>query len=357
MKNIRNSATAYDWMKLYDLNAIDTNRIEINKIEKNILVRTSPVSPTISVFRLNQKKEMEFVKKNDIKTWLLEIMWRNKTFIENFRSMPLDSYKKKVTKQQLYAATISGCFYPSSSQTDLQTYTSCICIDIDGKDNLHITDLELLKTQLSDMQGLIFTALSSGGQGLFCVFKYENPEKHLNHYFALESDFWDRGIRIDTACKNINRLRYISFDSNPFINFDTKIYSKQLECSVVKYKQNKVLLCQPPESLSAMNYNLLDHNQKTEQNVIKLVHKIEFSGVDITSGHDDWIQIGRALGNEFGERGRELFHRVSRYYSNGNKHYTQSECDRVFSYCLNGCDRVKISSFFKRCKEFQIMLK
>ena len=60
------------------------------------------------------------------------------------------------------------------------------------------------------------------------------------------------------------------------------------------------------------------------------LQQIEYTGTDITQGYDNWRNIGFALADEFGEMGRDYFHRISKFGSS----YDSKECDVQYSSCL-----------------------
>ena len=66
------------------------------------------------------------------------------------------------------------------------------------------------------------------------------------------------------------------------------------------------------------------------EEVDEVIKRLEEKRMDITSAYKDWIDIGFALSEEFGENGREFFHRVSRMYSK----YDEKETDSQYSSCL-----------------------
>ena len=61
-----------------------------------------------------------------------------------------------------------------------------------------------------------------------------------------------------------------------------------------------------------------------------VVSRIEATCTDITGSYADWLNIGFALADEFGEGGRNYFHRISQFYSK----YSLSDCDKQFDQCL-----------------------
>ncbi|MEH1008940.1 DUF3987 domain-containing protein [Winogradskyella sp. ECml5-4] len=54
------------------------------------------------------------------------------------------------------------------------------------------------------------------------------------------------------------------------------------------------------------------------------------SGIDITDTYDKWSDIGFAISEEYGEAGRDYYHRISKNYSG----YDHKECDEQYNKCL-----------------------
>ena len=98
--------------------------------------------------------------------------------------------------------------------------------------------------------------------------------------------------------------------------------------------------------------------QHTEQNlqpitdntseVEKVIQNIEAMQVDIAPNYNDWINIGFAFADEFGESGRSFFHRVSQFYSA----YNTKECDKQYNNCLKSKGQgVSLKTFFFLAKQ------
>lgn len=66
---------------------------------------------------------------------------------------------------------------------------------------------------------------------------------------------------------------------------------------------------------------------------------------DITGDYPQWFKIGCALAHTFGEDGRDMFHRVSRF---GNT-YDQDSTELKYAECLK-TDKVSIGTFFYYAK-------
>jgi hypothetical protein len=97
-----------------------------------------------------------------------------------------------------------------------------------------------------------------------------------------------------------------------------------------------------------------DYNTNTQlEEVERIIQGIEASRIDVTSAYSDWVNIGFAFADEFGETGRNLFHRVSQYHPE----YSTQECDKQFDNCLKARGQgVSLKTFFYHAKEAGIPL-
>ena len=86
---------------------------------------------------------------------------------------------------------------------------------------------------------------------------------------------------------------------------------------------------------------------QAQKEVEEIISRIEAKSIDIATAYSDWRDIGFAFASEFGEQGRDYFHRISRFYPD----YSASECDKQFDKCLkaNGSG-VTLKTFFHKAK-------
>ena len=62
-----------------------------------------------------------------------------------------------------------------------------------------------------------------------------------------------------------------------------------------------------------------------------LCQEIEERGVDIAPTYSDWVTVTYGLATDFGEEGREAFHRICRQYADG---YSREANDKMYTYAL-----------------------
>lgn len=91
----------------------------------------------------------------------------------------------------------------------------------------------------------------------------------------------------------------------------------------------------------------------SKNEVERIIEQIESNQLDIASAYADWRNIGFAFADEFGENGRDYFHRVSRFYCD----YSYEECNKQYDSCLksNG-NGISLSTFFYLAKQAGIQI-
>ena len=94
-------------------------------------------------------------------------------------------------------------------------------------------------------------------------------------------------------------------------------------------------------------------SNSNESEVETIIQQIEANQIDIATAYSDWRNIGFAFADEFGESGRDYFHRISRFYSD----YSASECDRQFDNCLKAKGQgVSLKTFFYHAKQAGVQI-
>lgn len=255
-----------------------------------------------------------------------------------------DEYKK--LKSTLPAFTPSGVFGGKVANT-ITSYSGYICIDIDGKDNLHITDYAQLRDEVAKIKNVDYCSLSASGEGVFCLVRLtDTPENHKQHFNALMLCFKSLGINIDTKCDNINRLRFFAYDPDYYLNESEPIpFTQILEHKPTDKKEQTHI----PSTINVYKSS----GNKTEDTLIrveKIITEIEDRALDITSDYGDWIKLGMALAYEFSDAGLEMFHSISRFHPK----YKEYEVNNIFNGFLKSPksdNPVTIGTFFYIAKE------
>lgn len=222
-------------------------------------------------------------------------------------------------KKRVPYVTLSGTF---SERTDngLREHSGLIGIDIDDVD-----DPEELKSLLCPDPYILAAFRSISGRGLCLVFKI-NPDKHRESFQAISQYLFEKyQVIIDPTSINPSRARFVSFDPHIYINPSADKFTR-----LPKVKQHK-----PPDVVFV---------QSDFDIIIQQIHSRQ---LDLTSTYQDWLRIGFALSDKFGESGRGYFHQVSQF----NPSYSPSLCDRQYTNCLKAKKSgITIATFYYLAK-------
>jgi hypothetical protein len=251
--------------------------------------------------------------------------------IEAYRNTKaLSKDEQAEAKQRIPAVTISGTFRDNVSNANLIQHSGLICIDFDA-----VEDVERLKSELAKDPYTFAALLSVSGNGLAALVKIE-PEQHLAAFEGLKSYYFKNYTQlIDASCKNVSRLRFLSYDPLLYHNPESKTFKEYPKKAAKPKVVNTVL---------------------TGNEFEELIDRICRGGYDLTEGaYSNYLSIGFALASEFGERGREYFHAVSAQ----NNKYDHNKADRQYNYCLRdtGQSKVGIATFYYLAKQAGVELK
>lgn len=259
--------------------------------------------------------------------------------------MTEDKAERTRLKSALPCATISAICPDGRKADDAFEHTGLICIDIDGQDNPGFGSGDELKAEVCKVSEVAYCSLSASGNGCFAIFRLSHPENHPGHFLALQRLFKSRlGIVIDGQCKDVKRLRFATFDSEPYINDNAETF--RIIDAATKPKLN------PTKTTVAMGQRIWNESPETTlDKVARLTEEVVRRGIELTDEYSNWIEIGMALAN-LGEAGREFFHAVSSVYLG----YDRAKVDMKFTNLLRTTRKVTIATFFHQCEAHGVTL-
>ena len=274
--------------------------------------------------------ETEHPKPVNLLTWLHSAKYAPQ--VEAIRAAGTKDERDEL-KALLPAITPSGLF-SKREEAGLIRHSGLLQVDIDFKENTHISNYPELKAQLARLQNIAYLALSVSGTGFWGLVPILYPEKHKAHFLALKSAFLKMGICIDKRPGNVASLRGYSWDSEAHFNHSAKPFALLEEARPERYER-KAATPSP-------------HSSESEK-VEAILMQAEAARVDITQGVTNWFKIGLGLANEFGEGGREYFHRISQFHPD----YRAAKCDGEFNRCLAKCahSSVTLGTFFELAQQ------
>ena len=259
--------------------------------------------------------------------------------------MTEDMAERTLLKSSLPCATISAICPDGRKADDAFEHTGLICIDIDGQDNPGFGSGAELKTEVCKVAEVAYCSLSASGNGCFAILRLSHPDNHFGHFQALQRLFKSRlGIIIDGQCKDVKRLRFATYDSEPYINESAKPFRIIDAATNPKHKLTKTTVV-----MGQRTWN--ESPKATLDKVARLTEEVVRRRIDLTNGYSKWVEIGMALAN-LGESGREFFHAVSSVYSG----YDRAKADTKFTNLLRTTRKVTIGTFFHHCEAYGVTL-
>uniref|UniRef100_UPI004047E521 DUF3987 domain-containing protein n=1 Tax=Algoriphagus sp. TaxID=1872435 RepID=UPI004047E521 len=316
-----------------------------NKQPNNLLPTSAWISEFDPEFSFYYKPIKNIYPKNGLKLVDAYLLIKSPTYkevTEECRGLMDTKERKEFKNKNFDSCTYSGIF---SSRKDecLLKHSGLLTLDFD-----HVEDVVELKKRLIEDEyletELIF--VSPSGDGIKCIIKIDLSIGTHEEYFEGVANYIKAThfIGIDESGKNVSRACFLCHDPDVYINpnYLGEVSPKPTKPFDPKKWLNKAA---PKSEQKAKGVPVTNDNMS---HVEELIQQIESRRIDLTTTYTDWIRVGFALVHEFGEHGREYFHRVSQVHPN----YSREECDRQYTNCLksNGSG-VGIGTFFQMCKD------
>lgn len=273
-------------------------------------------------------------------------LYKNATDTNSYQSLNIDDFIKRISegywqdqilklrtlknkdeqdvaKKRLPMVTVAGIFSTPRSNKTLTKHSGFIAIDIDTVDDLADT-----KSFLYTDEYLYAAFDSCRGYGLCLIFKI-NPKKHEESFYGIGEYLRSKyGLTMDPTSVNISRARFVSFD--PHLHYNPN--AKKFEHYIEKKKQ--------PKSIPNIIF--------TQSDFDIILQQIQSQNVDLTASYYEWLRIGFAISDKFGEAGRNYFHIVSA----NNEKYNNATCDKQYDACLKSHKQgVTIATFYYYAKQ------
>jgi len=239
--------------------------------------------------------------------------------------------KKTRTKEKgkiLPYVTICGTF-TYRNIAGIKDASGFICMDYDG-----VPDVED-KFKLLAADPYTYALIRSvSGLGFFWIVRID-PLHHAESFLALEDySLKNYGVIADPSGKNLDRARFVSYDPDLIYNEKGKLFKNYLPKKAVK---------KLPEIVFGRS------------DVDFVLQQIQDRKVDLTqSAYDRYLKLGFALFAEYGEAGREYFHRLAQ----NSEKYSPEGADKQFNY-IGRSNRtgITMATFFYYAKEAGLQIR
>lgn len=226
-----------------------------------------------------------------------------------------DLYKH--LKKQSQVITGSAVMNEGAKAADnIKALNGLLVIDIDG---------EVPKLLAADKYTYIYhKSFSDNG---VCIFVKILPDRFEDSFEQLAQYYYENfSIVIDKACKNKNRLRYVSYDPD-------LVYRENAETFKAR-KINK----KPKKEFPIIH---------TQSDFDLILDQIRSRGIDLVKGeYDRFVKIGFALYDGFGDAGKQYLE----FINQNNPRFKPQNLDKDWkSFCKKGS--ITMATFYHLCKE------
>jgi len=235
------------------------------------------------------------------------------------RSVKSDKQKYNEFKSLTPCITGSAIMNQGSKvESNIKELNGLIVLDIDEN-----VDIETI-TKINNDKHTFISHRSFGGDGV-CVFVKINTTKFLESFNDLGQYYWDNfNLTIDPSCKNKNRLRYYSYDPYLFYNENAKKFIAKSKIDKPKEKEKFIFV---------------------KDDFTAVLDKI--SNIDLCQDdYSRYVQIGFAIGSEFGAAGLDYFKAICQ---NGSKYDAKNIEKHYKQFCKVG--NVTIATFYHFVKQ------
>lgn len=264
--------------------------------------------------RVNETKSMTIT----LDDWIHKVSPAASKVIEDIRKTNETDPKgaKAMKTVNLPCVTISGRFEGDRRASLVTEMNPVICVDIDViPDGMSIQDL---KKKVFELPYVFYVSLSARGEGIFALIYYNMEKGFLNTFKSLQYDFKQMGIEIDKACKDICRLRFVSWDDDVLEKEDVEMYDGEYLEQFMDPQFYK-------ETRQVGEFHMDDWF--TYKTIKYLINVCGYRADD----YQDWLMDGFRLAT-FGEYGHALFMHLSQHSDNFNERVAErkwEECVRT----------------------------
>ena len=250
---------------------------------------------------------------------------RWKAEVEAIQSCQDPNERKKLKKETASAVTVSGTFI-HRKEDNLQKHSGFICIDFDDFDFSKYNDIIQDKYTYACFR-------SVSGLGLAVIVKI-SPAKHKESFDFLQGYYFNTyGTVIDPLPRNVASLRFVSYDTQIFVN-----------------KKSKTSLLMNETKRKVSNSIPVVYG---DSEVGRMVQEAVTMGVNIAPDYKTYRDLAFAIANGFGEGGRQWFHALCR----SDAKYNSQQADNQFDHAIKGKKRgVTVGTFYWMLKQAGVKL-
>lgn len=244
------------------------------------------------------------------------IYWEHVAKVRNAKTKD----EKTALKKLLPMVTMSGTFASRRDDAIIE-HSGFIVIDIDNVDPMDTKSIICA-------DDYVYAAFESvSGQGLAVIFKIDG-KRHRDAFQAISEYLVNKySIVVDPTGINVSRGRFVSHDPHIYINKKSEKWKTYIpKKNVTKVVEKQIIF--------------------VKSDFDAIVSEVSKRKIDLAGCYLDWLRIGFALADKFGEDGRSYWEIISQYRL-GEQAKTQALINKQYDACLKAKGHgITIASFY-----------
>ena len=210
----------------YIVTWLQSPNMNLNKYKTYTMTITTKELDNIHVGLYQNAKT---TKRGDI-VRLIDFLDPLQKFVKNtvleLRGITDEKQQKEYKQNNLIGATISALFGDNRNMKNVIQLNNVMCIDVDEADNKELFakyGIEEIKKAVFELDFVYCVCLSCRGKGFYFIVPIPDANDLHIYYTSMYYILKRHGINIDKHCKDITRIRFVSYDENILIKQDCEI--------------------------------------------------------------------------------------------------------------------------------------
>jgi len=226
-----------------------------------------------------------------------------------------DKDKQDSIKAWLPCVTVSGEFSGGHRAEHLVKHSGLLCVDFDEKDNPSMTGCaDQWRDKLTKDEFVRMAFVSARGNGVAAVCRIDG-ERHSEAFDALSAYFKSRhGLIIDKQCRDVTRLRFLSWDPDVSENGHARTFKRYALASEVRPEIKREI----PEAAA------LTLSKDRREEILSALERV------CPDDRQAWLDVGMAVQAEApGLEGFNLW-RIWSEFNDASGKFNEKDLERVW---------------------------
>ena len=225
--------------------------------------------------------------------------------IEMIRQTADKKTRRDMKAKMLPCMALNCTFNGTRKKENVKAVTRLMYIDIDHDDNPN-KNMQEIAQSLRDIDNVFYFQHSASGLGYSCILaiEIEDETEYLSAWQEVADYLLSKGIQVDNSTKNIDRVTFLSYDTNAYINE-----------AAIPFRPSKKQSPNGQQTKNKKRSPTAPHStQQSMKRAEEIVQMVEQGQLDIAPQYEDYRNLGIALLDTFGlEQAKVFFPKLCKF--------------------------------------------